>query len=245
MGRCYPVAMAGPFRFEREMTQGLEAELPHALSIPADRPYFFLREPHLWGIIPDFLIGYYRTPKGFEARPGVSLIDSFILAELEGSAAVTAEDVATQIFLTTSETEIRLRKLAKRELVRVSPRGSWEIVPRFNSRCLEIVAVEAKVRRWREAFAQALSYLAFANRAYVALAAPITAMDRDVLGLFRSSGVGLLHQSYGQVSIIIPASRHNPTSPARVRAADILTNCPPRCRLELTWVSPQSTARAP
>lgn len=75
----------------------------------------------------------------------------------------------------------------------------------------ECIAVEVKVRNWRQALTQALVYQMMADQVYIALSSEYTkAVDCDLLA---SKGVGLLAvDTSGKVDLILKA----PSSPRRV-----------------------------
>jgi len=78
-------------------------------------------------------------------------------------------------------------------------------------RSFQIIAIEAKLTRWREALSQAAEYRQYADRAYVALpeaAVPAASRHRTE---FEAVGVGLLSVN-GQVRTIVqakPATDHD------------------------------------
>ena len=60
-----------------------------------------------------------------------------------------------------------------------------------------MIAVEAKLRRWREALQQAVSYLDFADQAYVALPAAVVDRNNGLVAAAETARVGIIavHES--------------------------------------------------
>jgi hypothetical protein len=74
----------------------------------------------------------------------------------------------------------------------------------------EVIAVEAKLTRWRDALQQAYRNTCFAHRSYVLLpthAAKIAERHRNA---FERRGVGLCSVADGKLSILYPAPRAKP-----------------------------------
>jgi hypothetical protein len=67
----------------------------------------------------------------------------------------------------------------------VATRRGWE-------RAKRVVAIEAKLLKWREALVQAIAYRQYADEAYVALPESHSQAALDGLDRFRKAGVGLL-----------------------------------------------------
>jgi|GEM_PF-2830332 len=90
-------------------------------------------------------------------------------------------------------------------VARATPGG--KVALRRNTHLLrsEVIAIELKLARWRDALAQALSYRLFANRVLVALdRTRATSVD---LQAFRSEGVGLVLVGPGKVETAVPPKR--------------------------------------
>lgn len=81
----------------------------------------------------------------------------------------------------------------------------------FNEENGECIAVEVKIRNWRQALAQVLVYQMMADKVYIALLNEhVKSVDCNLL---LSKGVGLLTvDAFGEIDLILKA----PTSPRRV-----------------------------
>ena len=87
---------------------------------------------------------------------------------------------------------------------------------------IEIVAVEAKLTRWREAIEQAHAYLAFANRAFVALPTSIIERESRITAACHAAELGLLAVSSEGVAVVSSGGFHEPRSGSWVWAASRL-----------------------
>jgi hypothetical protein len=212
-----------PFRFERQMLEPLERALPGTLRLPAHRPCRILREVDLGRIVPDVLIGVWRGRAPAPVRVRAGYREAHILALLEAVPSLTAHEIASELFLDRAATDRALVRLKRHGAV-VERCGCWAIANAWHSRFVEVVAVEAKLDRWRDALAQAAAYLEFANRSYVVLDARRVDAGRVMREAFASLGVGLLLLDGEELQLAVRALSFEPTSVRRVSAVDRLFN---------------------
>lgn len=71
----------------------------------------------------------------------------------------------------------------------------------------DVVAIEAKLHRWRDALDQASAYLQFADKAYVLLPEDGAERAGEHHEAFRSRGVGLLSVSGDDIAVVVPAKK--------------------------------------
>lgn len=192
-----------------------------------------IREPDLGRVIPDLLIGVWRGTEP-PTRRRTSLHDAYLLARLESGQWHTPSDLERALYLPSGAVLPALQRLARQGLVTTSRTRRWRLLPAAHSRHGEIVAVEAKLERWRDALAQAVAYRSFADRCYVVLDG---ARQRSVAALrtpFREHGVGLLLQ-YGEVLRMAWRSTSvRPCSERRIHAADrLFTSLPAMTNAEV------------
>jgi hypothetical protein len=72
---------------------------------------------------------------------------------------------------------------------------------------VEIIAVEAKLSKWKKALEQAASYLRFADESYVALAQSLARKAIEARAAFKAAGVGLLVVTEGDIIEKVSATR--------------------------------------
>jgi hypothetical protein len=200
------------FRLEAQLCGVLSASVLRALD--STRRATMLSEVQVGRVIPDLLIvcaeasgGHIGDLTGFE---------SWIVAELLRARSRRTETLASRLFARPEKTAEALNRLERRGAIhRASPttvmlREDW--FPRKS----EVVAVEAKLVRWREAIEQATDYLRFANRSYVALPAETLSSTKGIAAACRSRGIGLMSVSRQGVDLVRKAPLHRTSSPGWV-----------------------------
>jgi hypothetical protein len=142
-------------------------------------------------------------------RHHLSGFESAVVAQLL-SRAHAADSLMTQIW---SRKENVLRALTKLERLGVVRRRGQLYALRRSAfpRKAEIVAIEAKLVRWREALRQAEQYQRFANRSYVAVPVAL-ASNAALLESSRRMGVGVLSVSSARVDVPVEAEHREANS---------------------------------
>ena len=128
-----------------------------------------LRHRSVGQVIPDFL--YIRsdlTPEPNRIR-GLSALEASVVAALLPGRPRRSGAIARQLYSRIERVAPRLRLLEKWGLLESVGDDAFCLRSELNWWSVHVVAVEAKLRRWREALHQAASYLRFANQSYVAL----------------------------------------------------------------------------
>ena len=188
-----------PFELERHMLGALANGLPHLLGCQArGLSGRTLREPMLGPVIPDLLIGCWAKSKRPRSYPELTWIDAHVRASLEHLAGATERELSAYLKLSPGALAASLRRLTKHDII--SPREApapdvrWTPNPDALTTSLEIVAIEAKLTRWREATTQAASYLRFADRSYVVLDGNQVRITDCMLETVQAARVGLILQ---------------------------------------------------
>ena len=185
-----------------------------------------MREPTIGSVVPDLLLGAWPERRRPAPRGRSTTVEAHVAALLEREGALPAEEIVSRLHLTLEVGARSLRALARRGVlapVRTGPRaGALTLAPSARTAGLEIVAVELKLRRWREALAQAERYRAFADRAYVVIDGAQIAATSAVRTLFERAGVGLLAQVGSELTLLVRARSTVALTPQRVHAADAL-----------------------
>lgn len=238
------VLPATPFRLERDMLDPIHGSLPGFITTPEDADVRVLREPNLGAIIPDLLIGIgrraNRAPKGQAYRS--TRMEAHVMALLERERALAMKAISEAIFMSSEDVHHTLEKLSRAGVVHCV-RGAWRLSRQHSSKWIEIVAVEVKLSRWREALCQATEYLDFADRSYVILDGNRAKDSPLIREAFAERGIGLFFQ-YGFSTVpSINARRNRPySSVSRVQAVAKLFGSSTADARRLEW-RPAATGR--
>ena len=220
-----PAAATQPparYKLERDMLDPLARQVPSVLRLPAAPRMRVLREVDLGRVIPDLLIGVWRARTSAPARARSDYVEAHVLAALQEDGASTGPEIADRIRIAPARTLLALARLARRGAITATPGGAWVLHTPWSSGSAEVIAVEAKLERWRDALAQAASYLEFADRSYVVLDGARVAAVPAVLESFANVGVGLLLLTDGRLRLAARAIQFRPHSVRRVNALDRL-----------------------
>jgi hypothetical protein len=174
-----------------------------------------LTEVRVGTVIPDQLV--LRIPKRRATASHVrrlTLFESSILAALDDDCARRPSTVASRLFTRKERVEHVLGRLARTDLVERSASGGYTLSTRRLPTHIDIIAVEAKLSRWREAVEQARQYSRFANEVYVAL--PVSTIESSFLPCLehcKMFGLGLLAVTPKGTERLVKASRLDPRTP--------------------------------
>ncbi len=135
----------------------------------------------------------------------LSVGESVILSVLRRDGATTTDELTRRCGLN-GKTQRIVKRLDRLGLLKCSATGRVA-VQRSWLNTTKIVAVEAKLLRWRDALAQATSYRRYADEAYVALPEAYAHPALEGAECFLAAGVGLLVVSEHGVRRVIPAGK--------------------------------------
>jgi hypothetical protein len=199
------------FALESQLCEVLAASISEVLRFR--RPAAVLEEIQVGMVIPDLVI--VDPGAGRWGPVTLTSFESWIVADLLRARSRRVETLSRRLFARPDRTSRAVERLERVGLLNRGMRSSFSLVDNF-PRDAEVVAVEAKLRRWREAVDQATDYLRFANRAYVALPQETVASTRGLLPLCRSRRVGVIAVSGSTAEIVRVAPLHEPKSPGWV-----------------------------
>jgi hypothetical protein len=211
---------SGPFRFERDMFVNV-GELIRCRIAGNPARFIHLREPTVGNVIPDLLCGEWsedlRPPKR-----SFTFIEACILALLERHDELMESDISQLLHLSAPAAAKAFRRIEQSGLILSTRNGKVSLDAGCFTRGFAVTAVELKLSRWREALNQAVSYLKFADRAYVVLDADRTDREEPMVEMFRASRVGLLMLGAEELTEVVPAPTQHCISPQRVQAVQKL-----------------------
>ena len=204
------------FALEKELVDILRSGSPAALNVDAGW-FRIIAEVAVRERIADLLIIHASAePDSKPAR--MSYFEAAILAVLLERGAATAPTVADHLYASAGAVQARAETLARLGLVEIAACGTLRATGRHQHSDARIVAIEAKLTRWREAIEQASHYRAFANQSYIAMPSALFDASGAILSTCEAAGVGALSVApNGQITIVTEAPVHEPQSPEWVR----------------------------
>jgi hypothetical protein len=185
--------MNAPFAFENDLCAALEHRLEGLLGCSSLGSYSqTLRQRSVGQVIPDFL--YMRADQALQPDRirGLSALEASVVATLLPGKPLRPATIARQLYSRAERVAQRLRMLEKRGVLESVKGGAFGVRSELNWWSVHVVAVEAKLRRWREAMQQAVSYLTFANQSYVALPSTVVDGNKELAAAAEGARVGII-----------------------------------------------------
>jgi hypothetical protein len=202
------------YRTEREMQSAIDSAAVGLWAPPGRAQVFVRREVPIAGCIPDVvIIRLWNLPTA--VRPhGWSFRHAFVLWLLRRHGTLRFQTLASKMFDAPTLLAKAVADLVRGQLVTQRPSGALQLASCVARLRAEVVAVEAKLRRWREALFQGKTYQRFADRVIVAMD---TTSEANVdLSAFKEAGVGLYWFSpSSEPTCAVPAPLRPVSSPER------------------------------
>lgn len=175
---------------ERTMLKRATSRLITKLGLNRDKCKM-IRELPIGSTIADLVIIYHPSAHHWPAAP-LSVAESAVLASIRHRGGSHTSRIGKDIAMSAA-TVRRLvdGRLSSLGLVRksnddfVTGRGTW-------AKRSKVIAIEAKLTRWRKALAQAQTYQRYANQSYVLLPRQVAEVAVENRQTFEDAGVGLL-----------------------------------------------------
>jgi hypothetical protein len=199
------------FSLESQLCEVLARHVLEVLGV--EHAAAVLEEVRVGTVVPDLVV-VSRGGSALDLR--LSGFESWIVADLIRTRSRRIDTLSRRLF---ARTEITVRAVERLERAGLVERLSADAVS-LRHACFpvesEVIAVEAKLRRWREAVEQAVGYQRFANRSYVALPADIIDGGEEILEACRSRGLGVLSVSRQGARVALKAPLRRLFSPGWV-----------------------------
>jgi len=127
------------------------------------------------------------------------------LVQSKETRTIPRDNLEDELFLSPCAAERGLNQLQKAGAVAVLDSGELKAAVSFDTSAIHLVAVEMKMRRWREALSQANAYLDFVDESYVVLDGNQVLLMDELVREFELSPVGLLVQRGTTVEKLVEA----------------------------------------
>jgi hypothetical protein len=188
--------------------------LPQALGLVGEE-LTFLVTPSIGNIIPDLVLGEWQDGATC-AKLAVTYAEASLLAALEQYRELSLPELRKCLFASSISVNRYISRLERIGGIQRNTNGLMRIGDFLRTDQCEIVAIEVKMRRWREALQQAISYQSFSDQAYVVLDARQVALNEELFSSFESANVGLLLQDGAKLTRVIRCSSRRRFSSNRV-----------------------------
>jgi hypothetical protein len=210
-----PSASFPNFDLEKQLIAALHDGSPRALNL-SDRWLQICPEVTVKQRIADLVLIHASTaPNSKPAR--VSYFEAAIVAFLLDRGSANVQTIADELYSSASSVELRVSRLARLGLIEIDGR-ELRATGRHVSGDIRVVAIEAKLSRWREAVEQASSYRIFANESYIAMPTDIYVRSGEIWTACRHAEVGALAvRGDGTVDLVFEAPHVTPHSAEWVR----------------------------
>jgi hypothetical protein len=184
-----------------------------------------LTEIQVGTCIPDLLIVCSGTEYP-RASPKLSYFDCTLVAATMRAGATTVEGLADTTFSPTTEIARRVERLVRLGLLAQISEDQIRLSHRALPNRVRIVAVEAKLTRWKDALTQTQTYLSFANEAYIAMPAASVRHNVNALSACADAGVGVIAVDECEASVVLRAENRQPISAEWVRVVSSAVGLP-------------------
>ena len=219
-----------PFRFEFEMVKPLLPLLPTVFELSSGLRTRVIRETAIGSVIPDLMIGVWSGELPHYSK--LNGVSRHILAWLSTEkAAKDEEQLRDALLLSKHALDSAISTLRRIGAIEKRDSGEIELRPEFDiSHLVRLIAIEIKLKKWRQALEQAAEYRMFADEAYVVLDGAQLELTAEITDAFLANGVGLLLQQGQELSKEVPAESAIPIpSVARLLAVTKLRTSGPYC----------------
>ena len=177
----------------------------------------FRRELPMGGCVPDLVYVRFVEPPPTDIWPDRwTFLHASILWLLRQRRYLKPATFLTLAYDSPVRVETVLEDLLDSGAIRELPSGAYTLRDEIAEMKAEVIAVEAKLRNWREAHEQASAYQAFADRVSVVIDWTAAPKDEKSIEIFRRSNVGLARVKRTSIDwIVAPLSRSYRNGPER------------------------------
>jgi hypothetical protein len=115
-----------------------------------------------------------------------------VISHLRRRYKLKIESISKRLFEEPTRLEPVMKQLTKSGAVIKTKNNCYSLSEEFSSFSADVIAVETKLKRWKEAYFQAKSYFKFANRSLVAMSPDGIPTTKESKKIFTKAGIGLV-----------------------------------------------------
>jgi hypothetical protein len=195
------------FRLEEDLVEVLQRKLPRELVSRDEKPTNSYPRLAVGMTIPDLVVTARAREKCNLCK--LSFFECAVVSQLVRRGALEIKQLERALFARSSNVHRAVSRLENSGLISVRE-SECRIRKGVFSGARNVVSIEAKLNRWKEALDQAKTYRNFSNSAYVALPEEKIRKTPAILAKCVMNGVGLLAVGFGRCTVVFRAPRWNP-----------------------------------
>lgn len=158
---------------------------------------------------------------------------AFFLWHLRGRTALRARTLAARAYESEESVSNVLADLVKWGLAEKNDSGSFSLAEDVRRLTGEVIAIEVKLSRWRQALEQAKNYRRFSDQSAVVLDLARVKVNESMKATFRNEGIGLYAVQGEELLQFVPPRRSRRSCPEKEY---IISSVAVSCRQSL-WSS--------
>ncbi len=210
---CWAVPDSESFRLEKDLVAVLRDTSASAFGAAAAE-CDIVAEMQVGMRVPDLLLVFNRSSRDL-APVKLSYFECALLASALTRGTASISELAQTTYAPREQVKPRVARLAQLGFVKL--RGEQLTATKGIGRHIRIVAIEAKLSRWKDALLQAQKYRSFANEAYIAMPTTVVRKNLTAVEACADSGVGIIAVDQTGADVFLNAERAQPQSAEWVR----------------------------
>lgn len=170
---------------------------------------FMRREVPVGDCIPDLvLINFDEDPSSVLWPRKWNFRHSYVVWLLRNHDKLNVSEIAAHFYASVDKISPILHDLRLNDIIEEDENGFIRLSNKVGKISTQVIAIEAKLKNWREALVQAVKYKGFANIAFVAMDASAAPRSDTILNKFRDNEVGICAVSSGAIEwLVYPPTR--------------------------------------
>lgn len=155
--------------------------------------------------IPDLIYVRFSNPPNPDVLPRKwTYRHTYVIWLLRKWGKLHPKTIAARSYERLERIEPIIEDLINSGSIKKKKTGALTLSEELNLLSAEVISVEVKLKRWRQALLQAEKYKRFSDQVFIAMDADGIPRGEDDLTLFRNLGVGLYAVSTDERNLIIP-----------------------------------------
>lgn len=179
------------FDLEAKLVEVLHSHTPNFRLFGRKTELLIFSEVQVGATIPDLVIVRDIGRGGAKRAVRLTLFESWVLGELVRAKQMRSQTLTRRLFTREQDMTTALKRLTRAGIVKQTRAGVFAVQTDFTAR-YEVLSIEAKLDRWRNAITQAKTYFRFSDRSFVALPSSMIAKRPEIGEACKAAGVGLI-----------------------------------------------------